>query len=222
MLRADSGFTIFPNALREVPWRNKPKTVAVYFWLRMHANHFRVGWDNVELAPGELVMGRASLAVQTGLTQNEVRTALDHLKSTGYITIKSTNKFSIISFTDKENWRTEHISSTSEFTSNTASRAPAEHQQTTTERNLETKKRGDCAPANPSFSEAEAFFLQRGATAEQAENFFDYYEGVGWMSGKTPIRSWEALARKWIRGDLSTPDNGTGIGGGRVAIDNPF
>ena len=97
-LAPDEGFTKFPNDLRAAPWRNEPKTVAVYFFLRMNAVHFPSGWNCISMEPGQIISGRAQIAAETGLTQNEVRTALEHLKRTGYITIKTTNKYSVFSF----------------------------------------------------------------------------------------------------------------------------
>ncbi len=124
-MEPDEGFTKFPNSLRDAPWRNEPNTVAVYFFLRIHANHFRGGWNNTPLEPGELISGRDRIAAETGLTQNMVRTALDHLKRTGYITIRSTNKFSVFSFTDKENWAYND----DETTSKTTNRPPTDHHE---------------------------------------------------------------------------------------------
>jgi len=32
-----------------------------------------------------------------------------------------------------------------------------------------------------------------------AEEFFDYYDAIGWTFGNKVIRNWRALLRKWIR-----------------------
>ena len=31
-----------------------------------------------------------------------------------------------------------------------------------------------------------------------AESCFQHYEGIGWMSGKQPVRFWPAVAKKWL------------------------
>jgi hypothetical protein len=31
-----------------------------------------------------------------------------------------------------------------------------------------------------------------------ARNFFDYYEGNGWMVGKVKMKDWRATARRWM------------------------
>ena len=40
---------------------------------------------------------------------------------------------------------------------------------------------------------------------EQAQNFFDYYSGIGWRLGnefRTPMQDWHPFVRKWLRNPL--------------------
>jgi len=62
-----------------------------------------VGYQKVNLLPGQFVFGRKKASKETGLTEREIRTIIDFLKTSGNLTIKSTNKFSIITIV---NWRT--------------------------------------------------------------------------------------------------------------------
>lgn len=50
-----------------------------------------------------------------------------------------------------------------------------------------------------SLLEVQAFFQAEGS--DQAEAFFDYFESVDWVIGKSkkPCRDWRAAARNWIR-----------------------
>ena len=200
MLSPNGGFTKFPNRIRGVSWFNKPNTAAVYFFLRMHANHLSTAWGNQALSPGELCIGRKSLAAGTGLTENQVRTALKHLQKAGEITIKTTNQYSLISFTDKENWVVSDASPTSESIGD----SPAKNQGITTVGEMDTI--GDpekdipthinkCACA-PTYEEAVAFFTRSNLNGDPW-SFWNHYEAVGWMIGKSPIVNWQAAARKW-------------------------
>jgi hypothetical protein len=36
-----------------------------------------------------------------------------------------------------------------------------------------------------------------------AQNFYDYYESVGWMRGKTAVKDWKATARNWNSKDYN-------------------
>lgn len=199
-LAPDEGFTKFPNDLRAAPWRNEPKTVAVYFFLRMNAVHFPSGWNCIPMEPGQILSGRAQIAAETGLTQNEVRTALEHLKRTGYITIKTTNKYSVFSFVDKENWGSFDECTTSRPASESTNKSPADHQQTTTIKRLGNNDTKDKAPRKrfspPSVDEVAAYCRERGNTVD-AQTFCDFYAAKGWRVGAQPMRDWKAAVRTW-------------------------
>lgn len=53
---------------------------------------------------------------------------------------------------------------------------------------------------NPSKDAVVLFFKSRGCESE-GEKFWEYYEMVGWVSGKArkPIKKWEMAASGWIR-----------------------
>lgn len=46
-------------------------------------------------------------------------------------------------------------------------------------------------------------YLKENASKEkiaaEAKNFVDYYESKGWLVGKTPMKNWEAAARRWFK-----------------------
>jgi len=60
-----------------------------------------VGLQRVHLMPGQFIFGRKKATEETGLTEREIRTIIDFLKKCGNVTIKTTNKFSIITIV---NW----------------------------------------------------------------------------------------------------------------------
>ena len=62
-----------------------------------------VGLQIVHLMPGQFIFGREKASGETGLTVQEIRTILDFLKNAGKVTIKTTNKFSVITIV---NWHT--------------------------------------------------------------------------------------------------------------------
>lgn len=201
----DRGFTKFPNSLRRAPWRNKPKTVAVYFFLRINANHFENGFDNITICPGEVVSGRARIAAETGLTEDEVRTAISHLKRSGHITSRSTNSYTVFSFTDKENWGDIADCIPSEIPSTFPNDSPAIPRQIPGESPLlETRKLRDGEKESrkrfspPSVDEVAAYCQERG-NAVDAERFCDFYAAKGWRVGSQPMRDWKAAVRTWER-----------------------
>ena len=73
------GFTKIPNAISEQPWATNPTTVYLYTWLSLHADK-----------NGQVMTSRADLAERTGLTERQLRTALEKLIATKYVTKQST------------------------------------------------------------------------------------------------------------------------------------
>lgn len=72
-------------------WDNLPvRTLFIYMLLR--ANYEETEWRGVKLRRGEFITSRRSLAKATGLTEQQVKTALKNLQTTHEITSKSTNK----------------------------------------------------------------------------------------------------------------------------------
>jgi len=74
----------------------------------MKANHEKnykqvVGFQEIILQPGQFIFGRKIAATETALSEQKIRTCLSFLKKCKNLTIKPTNKFSIISII---NWKT--------------------------------------------------------------------------------------------------------------------
>lgn len=208
----DRGFTKFPNSLRCAPWRNKPKTVAVYFFLRINANHFENGFDKITIYPGEVVSGRAQIAAETGLTEDEVRTAISHLKRSGHITSRSTNSYTVFSFTDKENWGDIADCIPSEIPSTFPNDSPAIPQQIPSESpQIETRRLRDGEKESrkrfspPSVDEVAAYCRERG-NAVDAQQFCDFYAAKGWRVGAQPMKDWRAAVRTWEKRDGGKED----------------
>src|ERR1017187_1012593 len=80
----------------EWEWYDNSKMVHLFLHLLLKANHKKNTWHGIEIKRGELLTGINSLCRQTKMTPRNIRTCLTNLKSTNEITIKATNKFSII------------------------------------------------------------------------------------------------------------------------------
>lgn len=85
----------------EWEWYTDPVTKVVFLHLLLKANWKPTRWKGIEVGVGQLVIGRKALAEELRLSEQNVRTALDHLKATGEITIKPTNRYSLVTI---ENW----------------------------------------------------------------------------------------------------------------------
>lgn len=77
-------------------WYRDSVTFHLFMHLLFMASYGPRKWRGIELNPGQLVTGRRQLSRETGISEQSIRTSLKRLESTGEITRRSTNKFSII------------------------------------------------------------------------------------------------------------------------------
>lgn len=73
-------------------WRDSPNTLALWVNILLQANWEDREWHGQVYERGTFPTSLAKLSQLTGLSVQEVRTCLNRLKSTGEITVQSTNK----------------------------------------------------------------------------------------------------------------------------------
>lgn len=103
----DRGFVLLWRKIEDSGWIKNHKLCSFWIWCLIKASYKQrkivVGSQEIDLEPGQFIMGRKAAAEATGLTEQEVRSATATLVGSRNLTIKSTNKFSIVSIT---NWET--------------------------------------------------------------------------------------------------------------------
>lgn len=90
------GYIMLYRKLRNWRWYKNLEVKAIFIDLILRANNEVGYFEGTKVERGQCIVGRKSLAYSNGLTERKVRTAIDKLKSTNEIAIKTTNKFSII------------------------------------------------------------------------------------------------------------------------------
>lgn len=95
------GWIKLHRSMLEWEWYKDANTMRLMMHLLLKANHSDSRFQGHEVPRGATITGIHSLSSELMLSTQQIRTALGKLKSTGEITVKSTNHFSIISIT---NW----------------------------------------------------------------------------------------------------------------------
>lgn len=95
------GYIKLHRRMLDWEWKTKPLTLALFIHLLKSASYRENNWRGISLNKGQLVTGRRKLSDETGLSERQIRTALNHLKSTNEVTIKATKEYSIITIV---NW----------------------------------------------------------------------------------------------------------------------
>ena len=97
-------------------------------WCLLKATHtphsFFVGYQEIHLESGQFVYGRMSASVELNFSERECRTCMKKLEKFGNLTIKTTNRYSIVSIC---NWDTYQFTDTDERPAD----CPANDQQVT-------------------------------------------------------------------------------------------
>jgi len=94
-------------------WIKNHKLWAFWSYCLMKASYKEfdaiIGLQVVHLTPGQFIFGRKKAAKETGLTEQEIRTIIDFLRKAGNLTIKTTNKFSVITIINWPTYQGEEI-----------------------------------------------------------------------------------------------------------------
>ena len=78
-------------------WFKNKNTLIVFIWLLLNANVSDHEFEHEIIHRGEVATSLKTIGKSTGLTFQEVRTAILHLKTTGEITSRSCNRYQVIS-----------------------------------------------------------------------------------------------------------------------------
>lgn len=113
------GFVAYPRSIANWRWYKNGNTFRLFFHLMLKANYCEREFENITVKRGQLVTSRKQLADETGISEQSIRTALVHLKSTNEITTRATSKFTIITIVNYEEWQsTTNISTNDQPTTN--------------------------------------------------------------------------------------------------------
>lgn len=216
----------------EFEWLSNPNTFYVFMRLLFKANYKDSRWEGVEIKRGQFVTGRKALSEELNLSEQQIRTCLDKLSKTGYITIKSTNRYSIVTICNYEVWQDDTETSNQQANQQLTNNQPTTNQQLTTieERKEieELKKENERLKeelANASLKKSKSFvpptveevseFVREQGFHFDAIAFVNFYESKGWLVGKNKMKDWKAACRTWERKrneNVSSPQSREDIG----------
>lgn len=135
------GFIYLHRKMLDWEWYDDINTCRVFLHCLFRANWKPCKWHGVDIEPGQFITSLQTLAIETGLSVRQIRTALEHLISTGELTSKSQSKFRIITV---NNWDRYQAIDKQVDKQATKKRQASDKQATTDEEsNKEIKKEGN-------------------------------------------------------------------------------
>ena len=200
-----AGYIKIHRGMLEWGWYSDANTMRVFMDILLNTNYEDREYLGYTIKKGQCVIGRKKLAQRLGISERSVRTALEHLKMTKEITIKTTNKFSIVTV---ENWDKYQAREDVDDQQPTSNRPTTDQQPTTSKK--ERKKEGkNNIFIPPTVDEVRAYCKERKNNIN-AEEFCDFYSSKGWMVGKNKMKDWKASVRTWERNNKSEPKGRSG------------
>jgi len=190
------------RVLKEWEWYKDSHMVHLFIHLLLSANRQDGKWRGIEVKRGQLITGRIELSNETGISQRSIRTCIERLKSTNELTIKTTNKYSIITICKYEDYQSEKQTDDQQYDNPLTNNRPTIDQQSTTNKKeeKEKKKRIDiCDP--PTLQEVVQFFKEKGFDEHLAARAWSSYDANNWLDSKNQkIVNWKMkMIQVWFR-----------------------
>ena len=178
------GWIKLHRQILEWEWYSDNNCFRLFLHLLLKANHKEKRFKGIELKVGSIVTSRDLLARETGLTSQQIRTALTKLILTNEITSKTSSQGTIIQIVSYEKYQV----ATNEITNE----QPTSNQQSTTNNNVKKEKKEIYIPE---FSEFLAYAISQVPNVIQQEVKLKYDSWVvnDWKDGNDKkIVNWKS------------------------------
>lgn len=181
-------------------WYRDINTKTLFLHLLLKANWKEGSWQGINYKRGQLIASMNTLAAETGLTFEQTRTAIKHLKSTGEITYEKIAKGGLITIVEYNRFQDNHTQKpqkTHTETQSETTEATHEPQQYKNIKEDKEVKNNNSRFVAPSVEEVRNYCRERNNNID-AEEFINFYQANGWVQGKgKPIKDWQACVRTW-------------------------
>lgn len=198
----DNTFIKLSRKIQSWRWYQGANTMRVFVHILLNANVYDHDFENITVKRGQWVTSQKRIAEQLNLSLKNVRTALDHLKATGEVAVKTTSKYSIITvFNYNQYQKVAHDSAVNRQSA--GSQSAVNRQQYKKGKERKRREERDI----PSFSEVKQFVRTENLNVD-AKKFFDYYEERKWQIADKPIDDWKSLLKTWSKKEHKTYASG--------------
>lgn len=192
-------------------WYTDENTYRVFLHLLLTANYKDADFQTITVHRGERVTSYGAIAKDLKLSVQNVRTALEHLKSTGEITSKSYSKYQVITILKYDEYQSTNTIDNIQLTGN----QQATNNQLTTNKEYNNNKNNknnitlSISPPSgemreskkrfipPTVDEVKEYCDEKGYEFVDPVSFVSFYESKGWIVGKTKMVSWHSAVSGW-------------------------
>ena len=182
--------------LMDWEWYSNINTCRLFIHMLLKANWKDGKFEGKVIPRGSFVSSIGTLAKETSLTNDEVRTALKHLISTKEIAKQSYSKYTVFSVNNYAEYQDVPKQIPDQVTSSSHS-IPTLFPTIEEKKEVKKGKNNNNIFVPPTVQEV-AKYCQERRNNVGAEAFVDFYTANGWVQGKgKPIKDWKAAVRTW-------------------------
>jgi hypothetical protein len=177
------GWIKLHRQILEWEWYSDNNCFRLFLHLLLKANHKEKRFKGIELKVGSIVTSRDLLARETGLSSQQIRTALNKLISTNEITSETSSQGTILQIVSYEKYQV----ATNEITNE----QPTSNQRVTTNNNVNKEKKEIYIPE---FSEFLQFAIEQVTNINKDEVKLKYesWKVNEWKDGNNKqIKNWK-------------------------------
>ena len=131
-----SGWICLHRKLLKWEWYDDINTSRLFLHCLLRANHAPGKWHGIDIPAGSFISGRKVLSKETKLSERNIRTCLAHLISTNDLTVKATNRYSLITVVNWASYQDKELNRPA----NRPAESPTGDQRPTNDRPLTTIK----------------------------------------------------------------------------------
>ena len=210
-----AGWIKLHRSLVDWEWYSDSNTFRVFMHLLLCANYEDKQWQGKTIERGQIVIGVEKFGLEVNLRKQQTRRALDNLQSTGEITLKPTNKYTIVTiekydFFQKRDDDATHKTTHKEHSGQHSNNTQADTQTTTTKEVKNKEVLGETgAPAKkstrkqfipPTQEQVRDYMIEINFTEQadfESRRFVNYHAQSDWRLKNGKMANWKAAVRTW-------------------------
>ena len=206
------GYIKIHRKFRDWEWYSEPVVKDVFLHLLITASWEDSRYKGHEIKAGQTIITVSGLASELGVSTRQVRTAIEKLESTGEITRKTTNRFTVVTVENWSLYQADYDDDDKQMTNKRQTDDKRTLYKEYKKTRIQENNNSACARVShgdgvskftkPTLQEVKAYCIERKNDVDP-ERFIDFYESNGWMVGKNKMKDWRAAVRNWERNKAS-------------------
>ncbi len=210
------GWIKLHRKLLEWEWYDDANTFRLFIHCLLECNYTTKEWRGIIIEKGSFITSPDSIAKKLKLSRQQIRTSLKKLVLTKNITIKTTNKYTLVTVVKYSDYQFLENESNQQNNNQITNNQPTNNQQITTTKNIKNinkeKKEINKVFIPPTIFELKQYFKENGYNEQAAEKMFNYYNVANWHDAKgSKIKNWKQKAQSvWFKDEnkITATQNG--------------